>query len=132
MKKSILLLLCCIFFLVACSKEDTPSVSGTYVMEVEQEDKEKIVFPSFSIDTEKKEFTFSYDMLSSYFSMGTYEIKENLLTATTSDNQYQYVFKIIDDNTLSFVEASSSEIKVIDTNFFVVPQDGAIFKKIEK
>ncbi len=132
MKKSILLLLCCIFFLVACSKEDTPSVSGTYVMEVEQEDKEKIVFPSFSIDTEKKEFTFSYDMLSSYFSMGTYEIKENLLTATTSDNQYHYVFKIIDDNTLSFVEASSSEIKVIDTNFFVVPQDGAIFKKIEK
>lgn len=131
--KKLILLFCCMFLLIACRKEDTSSVvSGTYVMEVEQENKEEILFPLFSIDTEKNEFSFCYDILSSYVPIGTYEIKENLLTATTNDNQYHYVFKIVDNNTLSFVEEASSEIKVVDTNLSVVPQDGTIFKKIEK
>ena len=72
---------------------------------------------------------FSYDVLSSYINIGTYEINDNILTATTSDEKYHYVFEIVDENTLSFLEEQSSKITVFDTAFSVVPQNGAVFQK---
>ena len=104
--------------------------TGTYVMELEKkqsDDNEKIL-PTIFIDINKKEFTFSYDVLSSYFTIGTYEINDNILTATTNDDKYYYTFEVIDKNTLCFLEQESSKITVIDKDFCVIPQNGALFK----
>lgn len=133
MKKYMLfiILLFSMLALMACSKSnDNELNTGTYVMELEKEqsdDNEKIL-PTIFIDINKKEFTFSYDVLSSYFTIGTYEINDNILTATTNDDKYHYTFEIIDKNTLCFVEQESSKITVFDKNFCVIPQNGALFK----
>ncbi|MEY8319663.1 hypothetical protein AAK894_01125 [Lachnospiraceae bacterium 46-61] len=132
MKKYILFI---ILLLMACNKSNDNEVNtGTYIMELEKEkyDSDKKILPTISVDTNKKEFTFSYDMLSSYFTIGTYEINDNILTATTNDDKYHYTFEIIDKNTLCFMEEESSKITVIDKNFCVVPQNAAIFKIKEK
>lgn len=103
---------------------------GNYVMELNQQQKEdEKIAPVITINTDKKEFMFSYDVLSSYLNIGTYEVKDNVLTATTQDEKYHYVFHIVDENTLSFIEQESSEITIFDNHFGVVPQDGAIFQK---
>ena len=130
MKKCVLFVIAIFCILTSCSKSEDILSSGTYVMEIEQED--ITIVPTVSINTKQKEFSFSYDALSSYYTFGTYEMKDNILTTTTSDEKYHYVFEIVDENTLSFVEESSSEITVFDSRFSVVPQDGAIFKKIEE
>ena len=134
MKKctSFIVVLFCIVMLMACSKSDmsvTIITSGNYHMELsqEQQNNEKIA-PVITINIDDKSFLFSYDVLSSYFTIGTYEINDNILTATTNDDKYHYTFEIIDENTLCFVEQESSKITVIDTNFCVVPQNGALFK----
>ena len=97
MKKYMLfiILLFSMLALMACSKSnDNELNTGTYVMELEKkqsDDNEKIL-PTIFIDINKKEFTFSYDVLSSYFTIGTYEIhcvlwNKNLL-------KLQYLIKI--------------------------------------
>ncbi len=134
MKKHIVFItvLFCILMLMACNKSDTSITitSGNYKMELSQEQQngEKIA-PVITINIDDKSFLFSYDVLSSYINIGTYEINDNILTATTSDEKYHYVFEIVDENTLSFLEEQSSKITVFDTAFSVVPQNGAIFKK---
>ena len=143
MKKYMLfiILLFSMLALMACSKSnDNELNTGIYVMELEKEqsdDNEKIL-PTIFVDINKKEFTFSYDMLfhscnlngysAKYFTIGTYEINDNILTATTNDDKYHYTFEIIDKNTLCFVEQESSKITVFDKNFCVIPQNGALFK----
>lgn len=136
MKKciSFITVLFCILILMACNKSDTSVItSGSYKMELsqEQQNNEKIA-PTISIDTKQKSFIFCYDVLSSYMNIGKYEINDNILTCTTSDNKYHYVFEIIDENTLCFVEEQSSKITIFDTTFGVVPQNGAVFKKAEE
>lgn len=136
MKKyiSFITVLFCILILMACNKSDTSVItSGSYTMGLsqEQQNNEKIA-PTISIDTKQKSFIFCYDVLSSYMNIGKYEINDNILTCTTSDNKYHYVFEIIDENTLCFVEEQSSKITIFDTTFGVVPQNGAVFKKAEK
>ena len=74
MKKYMLfiILLFSMLALMACSKSnDNELNTGTYVMELEKkqsDDNEKIL-PTIFIDINKKEFTFSYDVLSSYFTI---------------------------------------------------------------
>lgn len=130
---SFIVVLFCIVMLMACSKSDmsvTIITSGNYHMKLSQEkqNNEKIA-PVITINIDDKSFLFSYDVLSSYINIGTYEINDNILTATTSDEKYHYVFKIVDENTLSFLEEQSSKITVFDTAFSVVPQNGAVFQK---
>ena len=134
MKKHIVFItvLFCILMLMACNKSDTSITitSGNYKMELSQEQQngEKIA-PVITINIDDKSFLFSYDVLSSYINIGTYEINDNILTVTTSDEKYHYVFEIVDENTLSFLEEQSSKITVFDTAFSVVPQNGAVFQK---
>lgn len=135
MKKDVVFLLLCMIYVLSGCKGDTNSsiVSGNYVMELSQEQKEnEKIAPIVIIDAEQNSFLFSYDALSSYLSIGTYEINGTVLTATTQDEKYHYVFDIVDENTLSFVEQESSKITVFDNHFGVVPQDGAIFQKEEQ
>lgn len=128
--KNLLFLLCLICALAGCKSDNRTISSGTYKMEMEQAQKEQVVLiPSLSIDAEKKEFAFVYDVLSSYFPVGTYKIENNVLTATTNDDLYHYVFEIVDENTLSFSAEDSSEMTVFDEYSSIIPQDGTLFQK---
>ncbi|MDD3369870.1 MAG: hypothetical protein PHP50_13490 [Lachnospiraceae bacterium] len=81
--------------------------------------------PSISFDTKEKTFVFSYDFLSSYSNYGTYLIQDDEVIATTSDGKYTYTFKIVDDDTISFVEEKSDSTTTVE-GIRAVP-DEAIF-----
>lgn len=82
-----------------------------------------------TLDPAAEEFTFSYDVLSSYFSFGNYEIVDDKLVATTSDGLYHYTFTIIDEKTLVFVEAESSSVILTDKNAGQQIKNGCRFTK---
>jgi len=105
------------------SKNDTDSVkNGNYVME--QEETEEVPLPHVTI-TENK-ILFSYDLLSSYLPLGTYSIDDDILTMTTDDNKYIYVFQIDGDN-LIFQENESSSVNMIDGRFGAKVTDNSKF-----
>jgi len=82
-----------------------------------------------SLDPVSHEFTFSFDMLSSYLSYGTYEIIDDRLIATTNDGKYNYNFTIKDDKTLLFNKNESSSVKLIDSRLGEQIRDGCKFTK---
>lgn len=103
-----------------------------YVMDIDDE----IIFkPSLFLDKKNKTFTFSYDPLSSYLSYGHYEEADNIIYCLTDDLKYNYVFEIIDEQTLSFKEEESSPLNFIDNtleeNYFDYIFDG-VYLKLEK
>ena len=63
---------------------------------------------------------------------GTYEIKGDVLTASTSDGLYQYQFKVKEDGTLIFLAKDSSEVKLFDDNLGIAVLDGSEFVKQTK
>lgn len=67
--------------------------------------------------SENKEFIFMHTGWSSYLPHGKFECKEGKVFAT--DNKDVYVFSIIDDETLSFLQGESSETPL---------KNGTIFK----
>lgn len=79
-------------------------------------------------------FSFSYSVVSSYWPHGTYERKDNILTAVTSDGRYHYQFTCIGDvnnSLLIFDTGHSSDVTDIDQKLKAdAPiQDGSIFVK---
>lgn len=101
-----LTLLC--LFLFSCTTNPVVQ-EGKYVM------KEKVDPPSPSIEFSKDNgFTFTYDYLSSYRAIGSYEIKDNKVISTTSDGLFTYVFEIKDKDTLLFKEEGSSSIRMTE------------------
>ncbi len=86
-------------------------------------------FDEFTVLTlfEDGRFSFSYDPLSSYLSVGTFEKNEDLLTCRTSDGKYTYSFLVRDDTTLVFDAAGSSPLRLTDDRFGALPEDGSEF-----
>ncbi len=113
-----------IFVLSGCnSNNDSDTVkNGTYVME--QEETEEVFLPCVKVSDD--EIVFSYDLLSSYLSIGTYLIDDGKLTMTTDDNKYNYVFQI-DGDDLVFQKNESSSVNLIDGRFGVKVADNAKF-----
>lgn len=142
MKKLFALLSICLLLLTGCGTVgDTESAADTATADAEDSvvvynmvmpDDYELPVPTLTLDEKNKIFTFPYDLLSSYLPYGTYEIENDLLTATTEDGEYTYLFKIKDENTLEFIEDGSSEIKFIDNNTDVEIYDGAQFRKAEE
>lgn len=58
---------------------------------------------------------------------GTYQIENNVLTAT-SNRTYTYVFEVVDENVLRFVQDASSDVSEIDEQFVIPVLDGAEFE----
>lgn len=107
------------------------TTEGDYSLFLPQEEQQEYkVFPSLTLSTNGK-FTFSYDILSSYFSYGDYEIEDNRLTAVTEDQQYHYQFLVTDYGALLFDAKNSSDVSRLDPersiNAPVV--DGSVFVK---
>lgn len=72
------------------------------------------------------EFSFGFDVLSSYLSYGTYEVKDGKLTAVTDDGLYHYVFKE-ENGQYHFIQKESSEIYITDSRMGAEVKDGAVF-----
>lgn len=100
--------------------------SGTYSVI----DEEELLLPNITFDMQNNQFTFTYDFLSSYLNTGKIKIENKKIIATTDDNKYTYIFKIIDNDTIKFVENGSS--KVVDLVGNVVITDGTEFKFIDQ
>ena len=107
--------------LMGCSKTVTMVSSGTYKAEKTDD---TIVAPSITFDLEDKTFIFNYDILSSTLVVGTVEIDDGKVTATTDDGD-TYIFEVPDNDTIKFVQDGSSE--VIDTFGNTVVTDGTEF-----
>lgn len=57
---------------------------------------------------DKQTFTFTHDSLAAYLSVGSFTLDGDTLTAATDDGRYTYVFRLTDDDTLTFVPEGSS------------------------
>lgn len=125
MKKKIICFNMVLIFLLlsGCnSNNDLNTVkNGTYVMEVETE----AGTPPYVTISDNK-ISFIYDLLSSYLSLGTYSIDDDILTMTTDDSKYIYVFQIDGDN-LIFQKSKSSSVNLIDGKHGVKITDKAKF-----
>ncbi len=116
MKKLLSFALCAFVLLTAlcgCKGDTVYGLStGSYVLQ----DTDVPLKPTVSFNTKDKTFTFSYDALSSYLSHGNFEISNGKIIAQTSDGKYTYIFKVIDNEKICFVEKGSSKI-------IMTPQD---------
>jgi hypothetical protein len=121
------IILVLIFFILYNYNNETASLkNGTYVLE--QSVKETVLSPRITISGD--EIIFSYDSLSSYLPIGVYKIEEDLLTMTTNDKKYKYVFEI-DGDKLIFMKNESSKVNLIDERFGIKIKNNAEFKLIE-
>ncbi|WP_036937409.1 hypothetical protein [Pseudobacteroides cellulosolvens] len=111
--------------LTGCSfNNDTINLKyGTYVLE--HTGTNTGVVPSVTISDEN--ISFSFDALSSYLSIGTYTIKNDILTMITHDGRYKYVFQV-DGDKLLFKENESSAVNLTDDRFGINITDKAEFK----
>ena len=122
-----------ILLITACTKQDEKnhSTQKEYTLAVDETSKESsTTIPSLTINTLDKTFSFTYDALSSYLSVGTFEISNGILTASTDDGERTYIFSIVDDNTLKFVAKGSFEIKLTDDRIGTLVTDQAMFKLV--
>lgn len=138
MKRIFAILVVCLLILTGCStstesssSQNTDEISEhnadiVYTMLLDDDSDE--FAPYLSLDENNNTFVFTYDVLSSYMPTGTYEIKDGILTAYTDDGKYTYLFSVIDDNTIEFIQDGSSEVKLTDDKLGVSVYDGAQFK----
>lgn len=132
-KRNITLILAAIIILITLSlflQSQNQAIygvsSGTYSVI----DEDELLLPNITFDMQNNQFTFTYDFLSSYLNTGKIKIENKKIIATTDDNKYTYIFKIIDNDTIKFVENGSS--KVVDILGNVVITDGTEFKFVDQ
>lgn len=99
-------------------------MDGTYKLNIEGDG----IIPTLTI--EDGEFIFSYDPLSSYLSIGSYTVADNLLRLTTYDKKYHYVFKLEEDG-LVFQRGLSSALNITDKRLVDDIEDQAEFLRLK-
>jgi len=87
-----------------------------------------VIIPAIELNEKDKEFFFSYDALSSHLQHGSYEVVDGFLYAITDDGDYQYLFEVVDEDTLKFKQRGSADISLIDYRIGINVTDQAIFK----
>lgn len=92
------------------------------------EGQDEYLIPTLTLNEEEHTFSFAYDVLSSYMPCGTYQMTDKLLTATTEDGLYQYLFEVVDNHTLKFIQEGSSEVYLFDDHLGVPIEDGSLFE----
>ena len=126
-------MICTIVAVTACAKQDEKNqpTQKEYELVVDETSGEsKATIPSLTINTSDKTFSFTYDPFSSYLSVGTYEITDSTLAASTDDGERTYIFNIVNDNTLKFIAKGSYEMKLTDDRMGTLVTDQAIFKLV--
>ena len=113
----------------ACINKTTELKMGRYTLVLQENNNNNnntdVMLPSINLTD--KQFTFIYDLLSSYMNIGTYEITDEILILTTVDKKYTYSFKI-DGESLIFIEDKSDSVGLIDKRIGVQVIDGSVFK----
>lgn len=126
-KKTILCMLLTLLLVCAslsgCGNEKSPTPAGTYVM---QGAAEAFLAPHITFDPEDSSFSFAYDLLLSYLPHGTYTVSDGKLRAATEDGKFVYIFEVVDDATIRFVQSGSSPTTTVSGGLAV--SDGAEFK----
>ena len=108
-------------------KAEISSVKN-YYMNAEELGKTEQSLPCLTL-LDKENFVFSYDVLSSYIPMGTYEITDGELIATDKEKGSRYVFEVVDENTLKFIQEKSADVSLTEENAGAVITDGALFER---
>ncbi len=113
-----------LLLLTACilDNETATVKDGTYILDYSGID--EVLLPNVKISEGK--LIFSYNLLSSYLNIGSYTIKDDVLTMVTDDGQYTYEF-LIDGDTLIFQKKESSEIRTPGGGVGVEIEDQAEF-----
>lgn len=110
----------------ALDKVGTSSAKN-YYMNADELGKTEQILPCLTL-LDKENFVFSYDVLSSYISMGTYEKADGELIASDHERGRKYVFEIEDDNTLKFIKGKSADVSLIQADMGIEITDGALFE----
>ncbi len=63
---------------------------------------------SIKFDLENKTFVMNFEVTSSMIVLGNIEVEENQIVAVSESGLEKYVFKIVDEQTISFVEDESA------------------------
>lgn len=64
--------------------------------------------------------------------MGTYEIADGELVASDKEKGCQYVFDVVDKNTLKFKKEKSADVSLIRKDMGIEITDGALFEQKEQ
>lgn len=103
---------------------ETPA-SASYYLQNEAGDGQFLPCLTLSADGT---FGFSYDVLSSYYTTGSWTEAEGKVLCETDDGKYHYTFLRVDAVTLQFLQAESSSVEVIAPGTSGVQiQDGDLF-----
>lgn len=121
--RKLLLLLCCLL-LAGCAPRAVTPRSGVYRMSVPPE---TIDVPSLMLDAETGAFAFSFDALSSYLPVGSYEQDGSILRCLTDDSLYTYLFRVVNETTLAFMADGSAEVRLTDQRLGEPVLDGSVF-----
>ena len=95
-------------------------------------DETDLPLPTLTLDQEEGTFSFSYDVLSSYLAVGTYETNGDKVELTTEDGKFHYTFYSADEDTLRFSADESSDVQLTDNRIGAVITDGAVFSAVGK
>ena len=117
----IILLIGFFVFLKPQNKEIYGLSAGTYSVV----GSDALFQPNIHFDLQKNRFIFTYDLLSSYANAGKIEIGNGRVIASTDDNKYIFVFEVVDNDTIRFVQDGSAKIHVRPGNTAIV--DGTEF-----
>ena len=122
MRKLLPLLLC--LAMTACAARAVTPRGGTYRMSAPPE---TIHVPSLTLDAENGAFSFGFDALSSYLSIGGYEQDGSVLRCLTADGLYTYLFRVVNETTLAFIAEGSSPVRMTDERLGAPVTDGSVF-----
>ena len=122
MRKLLPLLLC--LLLTACSAKTVAPREGVYRMSAPPE---TVDAPTLSLNMEDHEFLFSYDALSSYLPVGTFAQQDDVITCKTSDDRHIYLFRVVNETTLAFIQNGSADVSLIDERVGKQVTDGSVF-----
>lgn len=111
----------------ALDRVETSSVK-TYYMIADELGKTEQSLPCLTL-LDKENFVFSYDILNSYIPTGTYEIADGELVASDKEKSCQYVFDVVDKNTLKFRKEKSADVSLIRQDMGIEITDGALFEQ---
>ena len=132
MNRKMLLILCTALIgagAAGCSGGDTSDAavnSGTYV--IDSDAAEGSFLPSITLDETEQSYHIVYDPLSATYIGGTYATDGDVITCKTIDGDNTYLFRIGDENTLTFIQNGSSDLKPALEEFTVPVTDGSVFK----
>lgn len=116
LRKILFILLIFIFLISGCTKSKPEYKVSDGVYESEEN---SLVYIQF--DVENEEFTFVHTSYSSYLPHGNFECIDGKITA--KDEKETYIFEILDDETIVFINDGSTEIPVEDQTIFRLDKD---------